>query len=343
MTPASTHANGRTARQKLAVVQDSLHHFLKDNTTFLAMTPAEQKQFYTHALTSGVRALDTGTVPFARGLDDSSDPGAGSIPGATGISQMGSTAANVLAAVDFPKFVRDLITGTYGSIVESTIQQMNAYVDMYKKLAAPLGEIAKSISETDAQYQMAANDPVRFSIDESGSLMDNNSQTKVDVSTDAELQKLEFQAKLELAKERRLLLRETMLMGVARLVVDSGTISAGLYFDIKPTEHGVQQGQTTDVSTSGGGGGLDFFGLFGASGGGSDTTIKVSTRSLDTNTTAETKVTGNVTVNFKSDYFKLDNFADLFGDESTKAIIAEHQGQASGATPQLTVPAAAAH
>ncbi|MEM6754220.1 MAG: hypothetical protein AAF630_14745 [Cyanobacteria bacterium P01_C01_bin.38] len=60
-----------------------------------------------------------------------------------------------------------------------------------------------------------------------------------------------------------------------------------------------------------------FFGLF--SGGGTTTNkktqISVSSAKSASTTDLAANITGSVEINFKSDYFKLDNFANMYGSE----------------------------
>jgi hypothetical protein len=325
--------NGRSER--LVRVQGALNSYLADNPTFLSMSPDQQLGFYAHALESGMRALEQGV---ARELAEKvGDP--------TRIRDVGGIAGDFLDEVDFPEFVRSLITGTYGSIVASTIEQMNAYVDMYKGLAKPLATITKEISDADALGQIATNDPMKFTMTDGGGVMDNDTGMELD-RTNEEVQKMMFQAKLALARERRLMLRETMLMGVQRLVVDKGVIKAGLIFNVKAKEKGQAREKDTNISESGGQFGGSFFGLFGGGKADKETNISVSTRALDTDMELAAQITGHVEVQFSTDRFNLNNFANLFGTEATNAELAQRQAQgvgpapAPGAVPAAAVPAA---
>ena len=294
-------------------VRAELKKYLRDSPQFLSLSRDKQVDLYRDMLTRGLEAAESRALA-ANDLDP------------TRLDDIAGLAGSFLDEVDFPTFVRDLITGTYDSIVQSSIQQMDAYTKMYKELAKPLAAIAREISEADALGQVAADDPLRFTMGGDGALTDNDTGMKLDTSND-EVQKLMFQAKLKLAKERRLLLRETMLMGINRLVVEKGTIKAGLVFAVRSNEAFQGAEKKTDIVQRGSQGGGSFFGLFGGGANKKSTTITVSSRELKTNTELAATITGSVEVNFKSDYFRLDNFADLFGDESTKAVIAERENQ----------------
>lgn len=307
--------DGQTGRVRQ--VQQVLDQYLRANTTFLAMPPAQQLSFYKEALHNGLEALNRATEQAT-----STDP--------TRLSDVGGLAGDFLDEVDFPQFVQDLVTGVYGSIVKSTIEQMNAYVEMYKGLAQPLAALARQISDADALGQVASSDPLRFTMNSDGGVVDNDSGIELD-RTNEEVQRMMFQAKLELARERRLLMRETMLMGVQRLVVDKGIIRAGLVFNIKAVEKFQSRNKRTEIEESGGQLGGSFFGLFGGGKTDRDTKITVSTRALDTDTQLAAQITGHVELQFTTDRFDLNNFANLFGDAATRNEL--QQRQAAGGAP----------
>jgi hypothetical protein len=325
MDTPQTEINGREANVRR--VQDVLGRYLAQNPTFLAMEPGQQVDFYRNALASGLSALEQPSYEQAA----VGDP--------TRLRDVGSLAGGFLDQVDFPTFVQALVTGTYNSIVKSTIEQMQAYTEMYKGLAQPLASITKSITDADALGQIATNDPMKFTMGGDGEVTDNDTGMVLD-RTNSEVQKMMFEAKLALARERRLLLRETMLMGVQRLVVDRGLIKAGLLFNIKATEKGQQRERQTEIEESGGQMGGSFFGLFGGGKSDKETKISVSTRSLDTDTQLAAQITGNVEIHFTTDRFDLNNFANLFGNEATKAELQQRAPAAPGAAPPASGPPA---
>ncbi|MCU0524087.1 MAG: hypothetical protein MUF72_04610 [Elainella sp. Prado103] len=123
-------------------------------------------------------------------------------------------------------------------------------------------------------------------------------------------------AKLAMAKEHRALLRETLLMGVSRLVVERGTVKAGVVFDIKSSSKRAVTDQAKEkadkISRATGGGG--FLGFFGRRSSSSNrkSQLTVTTVKSEAATSLGAQVTGSVEIIFKSDYFKLDNFAQIF-------------------------------
>ena len=304
------------AADQTTQVRERLKGYLRDSPTFLALPRAEQLELYREMLAKGLAAAREQGLSRALAADDL-DP--------TRMSDTGELAKGFLDSVEFPEFVKSLITGTYGSITASTIEQMEAYTKMFKELAKPLGAIARDIAAEDALDEVASSDSNRFSMgSEPGVVVDNQNNVEIKAQDPPDdIRQLMAEAKLKLARERRLLLRETMLMGVSRLVVEKGTIKAGLLFNIKATEQFQGKEKTTDIQQEGGQFGGSFFGLFGGGRNKRKTKITVSSRELQTNTELTAQISGFVQVDFKSDYFRLDNFADLFGNESTKALLAQ--------------------
>jgi hypothetical protein len=130
-------------------------------------------------------------------------------------------------------------------------------------------------------------------------------------------------ATLAMAKEQRALLRETILMGITRLVVEKGVVKAAVVFDIKAGERiskadrAMVQDARSSSGSFGASGGLVGSIIGGPKGGTTSssrhTQISVSSAKSEATTDLQAKISGSVEINFKSDYFKLDNFAAMYG------------------------------
>lgn len=307
-------AHAQIDEERIAsTVRRELKRFLSGNASFLAMPRAQQIDLYSDMFRRGLenaRSIAQGRAPRVRGLQDPGmDP--------TELDELAPLAGDFLDEVDFPNFVRDLITGVYDSIVQSSMQQMDAYVRMFKQLNKPLSAIARDdISSFDAMAEMAANDPLRFSMGGDGDVTDNNTGMKIDTSN-AETQQMLFEARLKLAQERKSMMMQAVAAGLQRLVVSEGVIRAGLVFNVRGIEDFKGKATDTDIQQDGGGIGG---GLFILKGGykKKKTRIKVSSTNMTRNTELNAQITGFVEVKFTSDYFKLDNFADLWANDDTK-------------------------
>jgi hypothetical protein len=149
-------------------------------------------------------------------------------------------------------------------------------------------------------------------------------------------------AKIAMAKEHRALLREMVLMGVTRLVVEKGVVKAAVIFDMKASEKIGRQDKaamrdSTSMTRHFGGGFMGFIG-----GGRTQTSeqskLTVSSIKSEADSSLAAKLSGSVEITFKSDYFKLDNFAAMYAPQMTQEQ--KPAGAAPAPAPQLA-PAAA--
>lgn len=264
------------------------------------------------------------------------------------IDQAGDLAGDFIDAVDFPQFVRDLLKAVFDANLQVTLQQMEAYGALLKTATQSLARFAKAIPPSDAFAYLAENQPDDFSVSwppEGGgdAALTDKEGNPVDTES-AEVKAKIMDATLAMAKEQRALLRETILMGITRLVVEKGVVKAAVVFDIKAgeriqkTDRGMVQDARSSSSSFGAGGGLigSIFG--GAKGGHTDsrrhTQISVSSAKSEATTDLQAKVTGSVEINFKSDYFKLDNFAAMYGPMEQAAPAAPGGAPALPAAPR---------
>ena len=248
------------------------------------------------------------------------------------IEQAGELAGEFVDEVDFPGFVKDLLKGVFDANLKVTLEQMEAYIDLMKAATASISKFVNAIDDTAAFGYLAENNSDEFSFDfddddkyEQGNpkaVLTDKEGNKLDIG-DNEVKAKIMDAKIAMAKEQRALLRETILMGVTRLVVEKGTVKAGVLFDIKATEKiekadkaALKKSVSTSGSISAGGGLIGK--IFGGPSGGTTrssrkTQISVSSAKSQATTDLAAKLSGNVEIIFKSDYFKLDNFATMYG------------------------------
>ena len=264
------------------------------------------------------------------------------------IEQAGELAGEFIDEVDFPGFVRDLLKGVFDANLEVTLAQMESYQQLLQTATASIAKFVNAIDDTAAFGYLAENNSDDFNIDfgdeedESGqpkAILTDNQGEPVDIGDNQVKAKI-MEAKIAMAKEQRALLRETILMGITRLVVEKGTVKASVLFDIKASEKiqkfdkaGLKESVSRGGSVSGGGGLLGKI-LGGVSGGTTTsrrkTRISVSSAKSEATTDLAAQVAGSVDITFKSDYFKLDNFATMYGPV-TEADKAEAAAGGAGA------------
>lgn len=260
------------------------------------------------------------------------------------IDQAGKLAGEFIEEVDFPGFVRDLLEGVFEANLNVTLKQMESYQKLLKTATESVSKFVNAIDDTAAFGYLAENNSDEFNIDFSDSEKEQDGTPKAILTDsggepkdigDNEVKARIMEAKIAMAKEQRALLRETILMGITRLVVEKGQVKASVLFDIKSHEEIYKSDKAAikdSISRSGsmsGGGGLigKIFG--GVSGGGTTsrrkTKISVSSAKSTATTDLAAKVAGSVDIQFKSDYFKLDNFAKMYGPvtEAEKTEVAQ--------------------
>lgn len=248
------------------------------------------------------------------------------------IDQAGDLGADFINQVDFPGFVRDLLKGVFDANLEVTLAQMDSYQTLLKTATASISKFVNAIDDTTAFGYLAENngDEFSFSFDDNKKNEDGSPAATlrdaagepVDIG-DNEVKARIMDAKIAMAKEQRALLRETILMGITRLVVEKGNVKASVLFDIKATEDVIKADKAGVKSTTSSGGSAAASGgligkIFGGASGGytrSTRTSRISISSVDSKASTEltAKVAGSVDITFKSDYFKLDNFATMYG------------------------------
>jgi len=120
-------------------------------------------------------------------------------------------AAEFLNQVDFPKFVGDLLKGVFDANVRATIKQMEAYDELMKACRSPLTRLAGAISDKTASKYLDAIAP------------DGAPHSKAELKA----------ARLALAAQQRRLMRQVLLIGIARPLVNPRTAAGKAFFGIK--------------------------------------------------------------------------------------------------------------
>jgi len=312
-----------SSEQQFTVYKDLVdkvyQELIKQNEPAQAMSvPALDHSIQTHSSV----ARQTG---LAMALSDSNPDN---------IQQAGNNFANLVDKVDFPGFVRDLLNGVFNANLEANERQMEAYQRLLEKATKGIDEFAKDVTDMDALmkmvetsggYSLGPPSPLGATGEGEGegeaglpTLIDLQTKQPVDMNNSAIQGKI-IEAKLALAKEKRTMLRETILMGVSRLVVEKGTIRAEVEFQINANAttqdtSSDTKNRTTNANFSASGGGK--FGPWRAQASSNlsrtSSQVSIATSNKSTSTDASAKLKGFVEIQFKSDYFKLDNFASTF-------------------------------
>jgi hypothetical protein len=266
---------------------------------------------------------------------------------------------NLVKSVDFPAFVGGLINNVFRVLVETSIEQMRAYGELVAAVAKSAEDyMSENIGEGQGRDYLAQRFPDLVDVD-----IDNDGKSKLRVKADdseaalSEIQntigmtgekiediedeeqelRLVNAARLMMAKSRQQLLASMVMLGINRIVVTDGSITAKVMFSMRATDEGKrayrasaydrQTSRNTNVSAFGGG----FLGFGGGSVNVNDQShvATVSTSNAEDSESKldlQGKLTGEVRVNFKSDYLPLEKMA-------TPQMIGAIQGNATPTPP----------
>ena len=259
--------------------------------------------------------------------------------------------ADLVESVDFPKFVADLMKAVFDANLKVMKQQTDSYIKLMKEATKSAADFIKQVKDDEAFAKLAETKRDQYNVitekaaDGSMKLALTNPQgDKVDTE-DSEVKRHILEAKINMAKEHRAALREVLLMGVTRLVVKKGEIEAGVEFSIKATRESKAHHEDQNINVTS----AQFeyepplFGLFGGPSGSVQTTntnIQVNTSDKKATDDLSATLKGKVNIKFKTDYFQLDRFADMYADSGVGAF-GPKQGQGQGQLPaagQIAAP-----
>lgn len=283
---------------------------------------------------------DTTQQPF----DHAGDSWQGSATGAAG-----DTLRGVIDAVDFPTFVGGLIDGVFTAIVKTSIQQMEAYATMVANVAKTVDQyMADNVSQEQAMDQLVNAQPDLFEADLGADPPQVNQRSDAnpdqmggflqslglpfDLDTsDPEVVRSEVvpaQRKV-MAMDRQKLLATMVLMGINRIVVVDGRIQASVMFELNAKDI-VRRNQ--ELGTSFAENHSQYHSkrkrngwwIFSNERESESSFLNVKTNTTSTQTDEsesslqlKTKLTGNVDLRFKSDYFPLEKMLDMLGTNQT--------------------------
>jgi hypothetical protein len=303
---------------------------LRSSAGYQNLSAAERSVFSRDL--SRIEAALTGD-PYARVMADSGAPGNGDAkpappppapPPPPATSQIGGRAADALAAVNFSGFVAGLVTGAFQAIVDATAQQVKEYASLVASISQSVesfsrdnvspGQVRAWLAEryaSDLQVQLPAAGaagsarlvPQPGSAGTSPSWLANFGLQGEELSDQLTEGPLLDAAQPRLGEERLQTLATMVLMGINRIVVDDGDITARLQF------HAVARDLTNAEMAMG----QMAQGIAGRQvSGQSPVTTMVSTLKANAQADAsiKTDLMGEVRIKFRSETFPLERFAD---------------------------------
>jgi hypothetical protein len=293
-----------------------------------------------------------------------------------GVDQFGA----LVKKVDFPKFVGGLIKNVFQAIVESSIEQMRAYGELIANVSKTVDSFMQdNISAGAGRDWLAQKYPDALGVEtsaDSGSFdaasgappvtanlvargenaevrlaeisHEMNLNPPVSDITDANAElRLVTAARLQMAKSRQQLLASMVMLGINRIVVTDGSITAKVVFDMRAEDkakrkytasmHDEDSSRSKETMNASYGG---WFTPVDVSAGFEAEQSHVATVGSSVDETSESKaevkakLTGEVRVNFKSDYLPMEKMA-------TPEMMSVIQGNSTPYNPNTPKPAAA--
>jgi hypothetical protein len=244
--------------------------------------------------------------------------------------------------------VADLLKAVFDANLKVMKQQTDSFIKLMKEASKSAADFIKKVKDDESFAKLAETRSDQYNVisekaaDGSTKLhLTDPTGEKVDLE-DAAVKKALFEAKLAMAKEHRAALREIILMGVTRLVVRKGEIEASVEFTIKANRNAKSRHEDQNINTVNAQMDYDppLFGLFGGPSGSvniSNTNIQVNTAEKTATDDLTATLKGKVKIEFATDYFKLDNFANMYADGGVAALKPPAPGAAGG----LPAPAGA--
>ncbi|MGA1797157.1 hypothetical protein VH567_00080 [Sphingomonas sp. 4RDLI-65] len=279
--------------------------------------------------------------------------GAGSAFSGVATDKIASTTKAVLNAVSFPRFVTELITGVFKAMNDSSQQQMQAYVELIRNVAAStegfadaqvgvagarawLAEKFPNFTVTGDDDDTSPEDRARMTPEERAeAAADRDRSTRLALAPGASMpseaalraalglgaaesvpsgspEGLVSFARAAMARSRQQMLASMVMMGLQRIVIESGRISAGMRFHIDTRSAADDdRGSSFDTRTEAAASGSFGYGPWGASASVKSTIGFVTTEQTRTTEEINTSVDLNSAVElvFRTDYVPLSRLA----------------------------------
>jgi hypothetical protein len=238
-------------------------------------------------------------------------------------NQIARVTQQTLRAIAFPTFVADLIKGTFNAIVQTSIQQMEAFVKLISNVGKTVDQfMEENISDNQARDWLAQSYPEHIRVQDGKAVPRDGADERrppnfgdLGIEGGGSLDESSIEetlvpaARRKLAETRLQVLSTLALMGVNRIVVTGGKIRATMGFHIDTTDRAHEE-LATDLDVRAAASASVGFGPWSASASMSVSYVRSTRASSDAELNVDTDLTGEVELHFKSDYFPVERFAN---------------------------------
>lgn len=284
--------------------------------------------------------------------------GAAPVPKPQATETIARRTGAMINEVDFPGFVAQLVNGTFDAIVDASIRQMETYSGLVSAVAKTVDQFTEeNVSTNQARDWLAARYPgdVRLLMPD-GERADPGLAPQAeglqpawlqdfgvegeDLTTELIEQRVLPEVRKRIGVERQQLLATMVMLGMNRVVIRDGSISAKVMFRAAARDAaGVTYATSTDPQA---------VGKWGERGSQTYNTQSTMVSTLDVNAQNESSVRadlfGEVKLNFVSETLPLERMADpvriAMVQRNSPAIRANPAAAAPGPAPAVAAPPA---
>ncbi len=251
--------------------------------------------------------------------------------GGVATDRIAGTTKSILNAVSFPRFVTELINGVFKALIDSNQQQMRAYMDLIRNVAASTEDFADAnmgpgrarawlVQAFPGSYEMDGSDDQPKLRLKDGAHPPSDAELKTSIglgpaesvpSGDPDTALVPL-VQRNLAGQRQQMLASMVMLGMQRIVIESGRLNAAMRFHIDTrSAAATDEGSTFDEHNVASVSAKVGFGLWSAEANMTNTIGYVSTEKNQTTESMDTSVDLNSSVElvFKTDYLPLDRMA----------------------------------
>lgn len=271
-------------------------------------------------------------------------------------NQIARVTEQTLRAIAFPTFVADLIRGTFNAIVQTSIQQMEAFSKLLSNVGKTVDQfMEENISDNQARDWLAQSYPEHIHVQGGRAVPRDGAEERrppdfgdlgldggVSLDESAIEETLVPAARRKLAQSRLQTLSTLVLLGINRIVITGGKIRATMGFHIDTSDRAHEE-LATDLDARVAAAASFGFGPWQASASMSVSYVRSTRASNDSELNVESDLTGEVELHFKSDYFPVERFADRGAlgriQQNTAVPEANQPVTSSGAAPFGEPPA----
>lgn len=245
-------------------------------------------------------------------------------PRAAATETLAARSGALIDEIDFPGFVASLIHGTFDALVDASIRQMEAYADLVSAVATDIDRFTSdNVTTNQVRDWLVERHPTDIALD----ISKGQPQLRARPNADGEARSpvwlddyglggeelsdelLEEQlvpvARRRIGEQRLQTLATMVLLGMNRIVVQDGTVSAKVRFRATARDRArVDYAQSSDPGGPGA--------SWGSRGTYNQASMMVSTvgANVQADTDLKAELFGEVTIRFASETLPLDTFAD---------------------------------